>query len=285
MKKNASFTWHVQTDSGSCFGPASLDELKLWAREGRLMATYLVSRDGENWLPISELSELDMHDLVETEPGAYFGPVHREVVAELMRAGELPKGACVYRKVANGAAEKKAVESSEKKLEKEVKRLTALAEKLEAEKVHAQHALEKQSAALEKKLEKAVKRSTALSEKLDAQAARLTRALERAEALEAERDAFCDAAHDAQAVAAAQRRALDDLEAELAALHAREAEAARQPVILAVEPMPAEVPVAVSVVAEEAPPLHDNPRARLEEQLKRELLRAGQNGFPFLKRK
>ncbi len=259
-KKASSPGWRVRTDSGACFGPVGMDELRQWARDGRLMATYAVSADGEKtWQPLSELAELEMHDLVEMSAGTYFGPVHRQVVDELIRAGEVPKGASIYRKVAG--------EDAIAKLEKETLRAESLSGDLKAEKAHA--------AKLEKQLEKEILRAESLSGDLKAEKVLVQREQGRIRELE-------DALHDAGARNAALCRAAVDLEAELEALHARQAEYARAPVVIAAEQA---FPAAPDPEPVEAPPPQDDPRARLEEQLRRELSRAGRDGFSFLKRK
>ena len=89
--------WFVRAESGEVYGPATLESLVAWAREGRIGPTGFASRDRISWTPLQLIPELEMKWLVETEPGKVFGPFNREVVVRLFKEGAVPKGAKAYR--------------------------------------------------------------------------------------------------------------------------------------------------------------------------------------------
>jgi len=82
-------TWRVRTEKGDVFGPADLDTLKTWARDGRLAPTHLISNDGQNWVPVTSLADLEMDWVAEITPGSFYGPIHRDSIAELLREGSI----------------------------------------------------------------------------------------------------------------------------------------------------------------------------------------------------
>ena len=87
----------VRTEDGSVYGPADVASLVEWAKDGRIDPSSFVSSDRINWLPAQLMPELEMKWLVETEPGKFFGPFHRQVVSSLFHEGQLPQGAKAYR--------------------------------------------------------------------------------------------------------------------------------------------------------------------------------------------
>lgn len=89
--------WYVRSSEGSVYGPASLESLVEWAKEGRVEPTGHVSRDRRSWMPPQLLPELEMKWLVEVAPGKFFGPFNRALVIRLSREGQLPEKAGVYR--------------------------------------------------------------------------------------------------------------------------------------------------------------------------------------------
>jgi len=88
--------WYVRGEDGKVYGPATVDSLVAWARDGRIDPSGYVSRDRKEWIPSQLMSELEMKWLVETEPGKIFGPFNRELVKRLVAEGNVPKGANVY---------------------------------------------------------------------------------------------------------------------------------------------------------------------------------------------
>ena len=89
--------WFVRTEEGKVYGPAALESLVSWAREGRVEPSGFASKDRINWTPLQLVPELEMKWLVETEPGKVFGPFNRQVVISLFRDGSVPSSAKAYR--------------------------------------------------------------------------------------------------------------------------------------------------------------------------------------------
>ena len=89
--------WFVRTEDGKVYGPASVASLAEWAKDGRVEPSCFVSSDRISWRPAQLMPELEMKWLVETEPGKFFGPFHRQVVSRLFRDGQVPEGAKAYR--------------------------------------------------------------------------------------------------------------------------------------------------------------------------------------------
>ena len=89
--------WFVRTADGSVYGPATVDTLVTWARDGRIDPSGFVSRDRLKWEPAQLMPALEMKWLVETEPGKVFGPFNRALVATLFADGSIPKNSKVYR--------------------------------------------------------------------------------------------------------------------------------------------------------------------------------------------
>jgi len=88
--------WLVKAPDGTVFGPASIAKLKGWADESRLTPEHLVSEDGEQWIPASQVAELGMIFLVELKPGDVFGPFTQKVIENMVDGGEFPADARVY---------------------------------------------------------------------------------------------------------------------------------------------------------------------------------------------
>ena len=44
--------WFVRTEEGKVYGPATLESLVSWAREGRVEPTGFASKDRINWTPL-----------------------------------------------------------------------------------------------------------------------------------------------------------------------------------------------------------------------------------------
>ena len=91
-------SWYVKGSDGQVYGPADMASLVVWASEGRIEPNGFVSRDRRSWILAPRLPELEMHWVVETEPGKYYGPFNRQVVNRLAANGSIPQGAFVYRR-------------------------------------------------------------------------------------------------------------------------------------------------------------------------------------------
>ena len=89
--------WYVKTDDGNVYGPADLEKLMQWAKDGRIEPTSFLSVDRERWSPAPLMPELDMKWIVETELGRLFGPFHHDVVSRLINEKRVPPTARIFR--------------------------------------------------------------------------------------------------------------------------------------------------------------------------------------------
>lgn len=85
--------WKVRAEDGTEFGPASMETLLSWARDGRLAPENVISSDGKVWTPVAAHPELAMDWIAEIEPGKFYGPIHQDALRELVRGGQLKKDA------------------------------------------------------------------------------------------------------------------------------------------------------------------------------------------------
>ncbi len=88
--------WFVKSSDGRVYGPADADSLVVWAEEGRVEPNGYVSRDRRMWIPAAQMKELGMEWLVESEPGRFFGPFNRKMVARLKAEGSITREAHIY---------------------------------------------------------------------------------------------------------------------------------------------------------------------------------------------
>lgn len=90
MATDKSTQWRIRDAEGNFFGPASIDTLVKWARDGRLSADQSASSDdGATWIPVDSFPELEMDWAAELAPGKFFGPVNRDAMAEFIRSGDV----------------------------------------------------------------------------------------------------------------------------------------------------------------------------------------------------
>ncbi len=114
--------WYFRNADGSVFGPADINSLTVWAKEGRITPDGEVSKDRRRWVSAPDLPELEMNIIVEMEPGRFFGPFHENVVRSLKKNGSLAKKARVYTRAApRSVPSKTALKTPEKIVEKVVK--------------------------------------------------------------------------------------------------------------------------------------------------------------------
>ena len=97
MTANSNKDWFVRTADGSVYGPATVETMVGWAKDGRIDPSGFVSRDRLNWEPAQLMPELEMKWLVEAEPGKVFGPFNRALLVSLFANGSIPKNAKTYR--------------------------------------------------------------------------------------------------------------------------------------------------------------------------------------------
>lgn len=85
--------WYVRNTAGRVFGPIDLETLKTWVKDGRVEPLAGVSPDLQNWMLAPLKPELEMNWVVENNPGQFYGPTHRAVVDDLVKAGSLSREA------------------------------------------------------------------------------------------------------------------------------------------------------------------------------------------------
>ena len=89
--------WFVRTEDGKVYGPAGVDSLVEWAKDGRVEPSCFLSRDRINWTPAQLMPELEMEWLVETEPGKVYGPFNRALVISMFASKAVPPASKAYR--------------------------------------------------------------------------------------------------------------------------------------------------------------------------------------------
>ena len=85
--------WYLKMNDGTVYGPADLNRLQTWAREGRVAPSSQISSDRKSWIPASQMPELGMEWVVEVEQGQYYGPFHPDVVRDLIAQKRVPASA------------------------------------------------------------------------------------------------------------------------------------------------------------------------------------------------
>ena len=119
--------WRVRLDDGHEYGPVDEGRLLLWAREGRITPSTLISSDGESWIQAPRKPELGMVWLVEAPSGEYFGPFHHDVVQGLLDSKKITSESRTFR-LSDG---------SEPALKSEIGKLKADYERVKSEKEDA----------------------------------------------------------------------------------------------------------------------------------------------------
>ncbi|MBP5322039.1 MAG: hypothetical protein J6334_13765 [Kiritimatiellae bacterium] len=90
--------WWVRIGRDACFGPVPFATLQTWAREGRIDPNSEVSSDYRRWIPAISVEALEMVWIASLPDGRFYGPIHREALAELLANGGLPADAMVFRR-------------------------------------------------------------------------------------------------------------------------------------------------------------------------------------------
>ena len=81
--------WYVRNPAGKVFGPIDLEMLKMWVKDGRVEPLAGISTDLQSWMLAPLKPELEMNWVVENNPGQFYGPTHRMVLDDLLKAGTL----------------------------------------------------------------------------------------------------------------------------------------------------------------------------------------------------
>jgi len=97
-KSSADGKWYVRSSDGRVYGPTNVASLVQWAEEGRIEPTGFVSMNRRSWTPAQLMPELEMKWVVEAEPGKFFGPFNRKMLATLEKSGAVPEGSAIYRR-------------------------------------------------------------------------------------------------------------------------------------------------------------------------------------------
>lgn len=88
--------WYVKNTAGKVFGPIDLEMLKMWVKDGRVEPLAGISNDLQSWMLAPLKPELEMNWVVENNPGQFYGPTHRVVLDDLLKAGTLSHEARFY---------------------------------------------------------------------------------------------------------------------------------------------------------------------------------------------
>ena len=88
--------WYVKNTQGKVFGPIDLEMLKMWVKDGRVEPLAGISSDLQSWQLAPLKPELEMNWVVENNPGQFYGPTHRMVLDDLLKAGTLSREARFY---------------------------------------------------------------------------------------------------------------------------------------------------------------------------------------------
>ncbi len=86
-------TWFLRKNDGSEYGPVSIADLLRWSAQCRLVAGNAVSPDGEEWIPVEGLAELQMDWVAQRADGKEYGPFSLDAVQELFDHKVLPADA------------------------------------------------------------------------------------------------------------------------------------------------------------------------------------------------
>jgi flagellar motor protein MotB len=83
---------YLQTPEGQQYGPARLDLVQEWCREGRITPDQMASLNAEEWTPVTEIPALGFDWLAVLPDGTEAGPFHLAVLEEQAREGNMPEG-------------------------------------------------------------------------------------------------------------------------------------------------------------------------------------------------
>jgi flagellar motor protein MotB len=82
--------WFLRKKDGSEYGPVSVGDLQRWSAQCRLVAGNAVSEDREEWTPVEDIPELEMHWMATRADGKEYGPFALCAVQELFSHNVLP---------------------------------------------------------------------------------------------------------------------------------------------------------------------------------------------------
>jgi hypothetical protein len=79
--------WYLRKSDTTVYGPVSLETLRRWAADGRVLPDDQVSEDQQSWRPAPDLPDLAMDWHIELAGGVRFGPLHLLAMATLVQDG------------------------------------------------------------------------------------------------------------------------------------------------------------------------------------------------------
>ena len=210
----------MKMDDGTVYGPADLNRLQAWAREGRIGPSSQISSDRKSWTPASLMPELGMEWLVEVETGGYYGPFHPDVIQDLITQNRIPASARRFRLDAG-----RAQEDHSKELNAALAKAKALAAEQESALAKAKAAAAEKDAALAEQKSLVAEKEASIAELKAALKAERTRAEELAAALakaKSEAKASLARAEELGAALKAEHAHVEELGAQLVSAAERE---------------------------------------------------------------
>jgi len=85
--------YYLRTPDQQEYGPANLETIRQWCREGRITPDQQISADREQWQDVTTIPALEFDWLLVLEDGTEAGPFHRAILEEEWDAGNIPKEA------------------------------------------------------------------------------------------------------------------------------------------------------------------------------------------------
>ena len=221
--------WFVRDETESVFGPVDFATLQFWVADGRISPLSEISRDNQSdWINAVDLAELEMDCIAEIEPGSFYGPIHRDAMSALIKAGSIPAGAVLYRneRVRRNSANKAAEERAAQSAVNEVRHLQDRLALLESEQIESRCERDELSTQLEQ-LHGDYAKISSLNSVLQSDNQQLTTALAQLEndsasaqkALVSELNSTKELLTEAQNSAAAVATERDKLQSQIEELH------------------------------------------------------------------
>jgi hypothetical protein len=90
--------WIVVLPDGSRYGPASTNELREWAAQGRIGPDNFLTPDGKSWLKAKDVKYLELDWMVELPDGSQMGPINRKALPKLMELDPIPTNSVLVHK-------------------------------------------------------------------------------------------------------------------------------------------------------------------------------------------
>jgi hypothetical protein len=82
-------TYFLRTDEDEVYGPFSMKELEVQSEDLRIAPEYQVSTDNIEWIDACEIDNLAMNWLVPLPDGSDFGPMHVNMLKELLNEDQI----------------------------------------------------------------------------------------------------------------------------------------------------------------------------------------------------